>query len=328
MPKSPTHAYLDLDAVLFSAASAGEQVRYTYYDENNNEVADFDSAEKGKAWLEGMIMLGIEQEYRRETTYEIHEVEKAYKTFDHILQKWIKKSKCDKWVGYVSKNSGTENFRHQIATVAQYKGNRSPDARKPHYLEAVRKYALTHPSIKKGVGSVEVDDQVMALAQRKGERGLVLSVDKDVRGIVGSWFLIPDEMEKAQFSRGDIVGEISWDKTAKKAKGCGYLFLLQQAGAGDDTDGYFGCKGLGHAGAVKLLEPFSGKPMSYLPQAVKSISDRYMKVYGKEYKYNHWNTGEEIIATGNDIFIEMLHLAYMKKSTTDICPLIEIVEGL
>lgn len=325
MPKKPTHAYLDLDMPLFAAASKAEQVYYDYYDKEGNLLASFKDAEQGKQWLSGMDIFGFNTEdVVREKRYEIGDFEVAKGHFDKTIKRWLSKAEVRKWTGYVSKASGAKNFRYEVAFSDPYKGDRSPDERKPHYLEDLRKYALQNPNIKKGIGSVEVDDIVMALAQRKGERGIVIGGDKDCRTCVGTWFLIPDEMEKPEFSSADTVGYIYEED--KKIKGAGYLFLLAQATWGDQADNYKGCKGMGVKSVNKLLEPFNHKPVSMLEEAVKAVSETFMKVYGEEYKMVHCTTGEDIVVSGKDILIEQLHLAYMKKSTKDICPLIEIVE--
>ena len=324
-PKKPIHAYLDLDMVLFAAASKAEQVFYDYCDSKGNLIESFKDADQGKKWLANMEMFGFDSEcVTRETRYEIGDLEDAKKAFDKMVERWVKLSGCKKWTGYVSKATGAKNFRYSVCFSDMYKGNRNPDTRKPYYLEDVRKHALTNPNIKKGVGGVEVDDLVLAMSQRKGERAIVIGGDKDIRTCVGTWFLIPDEMEEAEFSLADTLGYVYQED--KKIKGCGYLFLISQAIWGDSADNYKGCKGVGVTGTVKLLEPFNNKPVSMLEDVVKVATDKFMEIYGDRYELKHCSTGEDLCVSGKDIFIENLTLAYMKKSQNDVCPLIEIVE--
>lgn len=324
----PVTAFLDLDSVLFSAASAAEQVIYIYINnETGEEEARFEKAKDGKEWLELMSVVDDAGDlYRRETEYEYRDVKEAYKAFDKEVERWVKASECQKWTGYVSKNSGLPNFRHQLATLKPYKGSRS-DTRKPYYLEHVRKYARKNPNIKTTIGAVETDDLVVARAEKLGQRGCVVSVDKDSRQVSGCWMLIIGEQDKPTFSSGKIVGRLR-QKSKKKIVGMGYLFLLFQLLKGDSVDGIGGCKGVGDKGALEVLEPFSGKPLSELPNAIAAVCEEYKRVYGDEFKYKHHETKEEITATWKDILYENLRLLWMKRSKDDMAETIwEHVKG-
>lgn len=333
--KKPKYAYVDADMILFAAASIGEQVWYIYKDSKGKEVARFDNAKAGKDWLDLINDWGVDtifgyegdiDDLIRETEYEIKDFEDCKKAFKKGFKKWVKQSGCTNAVAYISKGSGVENFRYKIATVKKYKGNRK-DTHKPHYLEQLRKWAASQPYVKIARGSVEVDDVVCGLAQKKGKSACVAAGDKDSRGVTGCWFLIPDEMEKPVFSNPKIVGKIKKNEKGKVI-GYGWLFWMHQTLTGDKADNYDGCKGIGDAKSYALLEPFSGVSSDHLDEVVSVVAEAYKKAYGKEYTYINHHTEQEVQASWKDIMIENLHLMYMRKTQNDVCPIIKTVEEL
>lgn len=332
-PPPPEHAYLDLDAPLFAAASAGEQVVYTGVTPEGEEVARFNSASAYKNWLEISEDFGMDMEFgftgdlstlTRQVDYEPKPFEESKKAFDYIIEKWVKKSGCKDWTGYVSKASGEKNFRYDVATLKAYKDSRK-DLRKPLHLEALRQYAASHPKIKTARGSVEVDDVVCALAQRKGWRGCVVGVDKDARGVHNTYILIPEEMEGPEFSSNKIVGKL-WKSEKGKVMGYGTLFWIYQAIGGDPVDTIPGCKKIGPEGAYSRLEPFSGVSADYLPDLINTLCNTFLGAFGATHDYQHCTTGEDVTATYKELAIEMSRLVYMKKSQKDECFWIPLIE--
>jgi hypothetical protein len=328
-PKKPTKAYIDGDMILFSAASAGEQVMYIYKDKDGKEVCRFDSADKGKKWIEEFEIFGVDAHYgykgeaedlTRETQYVIGDFDTCKKTFKTLLKRWV--VPINKWAGkdievvcYISKATGAENFRYQVATIKPYKGGRA-NTRKPHYLEELRKWASKLPEVKMARGRVEVDDVTCALAQRAGEKGVVVSGDKDANGVSGCWVFDPERDTIPRFSDPTSVGEIYLDESGGM-KGIGWLFWLGQCLKGDNVDNIGGCKGVGDAKAVKVLEQFSGADISMLERAVQPVCQVYMDTYGDEHKYKNHHTGKMVTVSWRDILIENLRLVYMLKKQDD-----------
>lgn len=332
-PPQPKIVFMDLDAVLFAAASAGEQIIYIAKTPEGEEVARFKSASEYKNWLATSEEFGMDMDFgfegdlstlERHTDYEIKDFKECKKAFKSMVKGWFERSGCEEYVGYISKASGEKNFRYAVATVQPYKGSRK-ESRKPYYLEELRKYVKGLPYIKTARGSVEVDDVVCALAQRKGWKGCVMGVDKDARGVNNTHVFIPEEMEYPEFSSNKIVGRL-YKNSKGKVQGLGTLFWLWQALAGDPVDKIPGCKGVGAEGAFTLLEEFDGVDVKYLPDAIKKVADKYSTVYGDSHEYVHHTTEEKITASGKDIFIEMSTLVYMKKSQNDECFWIPIIE--
>lgn len=328
----PSKAFIDGDMLLFAAASIGEQIWYVAKDKEDNEIDRFESANAYKIWLDDIELFGQAlsdgvnpEEITRHVEYEVKDFEDSKKAFESLVNEWVKGSGCDNFTVYLSKATGAENFRYEVATIKPYKGSRK-DVHKPHYLEPLRKWAAKLPYVKMARGTVEVDDVVCALAQRNGKNGCVVAGDKDSRTSMGCYVYIPDEMKKPALSAGHVVGRIR-KNDKNKVVGLGYLFLFYQALAGDSADNIGGCKGIGTAKAFSLLEEFHNQPIDRLDDLLDTVCQAYKKAYGNRFTYKHHTTEEEMIATWQDVLIENLHLLYMKKSQNDICPFIETIKN-
>lgn len=321
---NPEFGYIDGDAILFAAASAGEQVEYIYKDKDGNEVCRFDEAQKGKNWIELSKEFGMDVDYdyegdfddlSRETHYEILDFDNCKKAFDNIIKQWIKQAKVEDYVVYISKGDGVENFRYKLATIEPYKKGRS-GLRKPYYLEQLRQWAFTKEKVRKGTGVVEVDDYVCAGSQKRGKKACVIAVDKDCRQVVGCYYMIPEENEKPVFSDPKSVGKIGLSEKGKII-GCGNLFLLSQVITGDRADTYSGCKKAGNKKAYEILQPYHRLDKDYLEKVVRDCCELFESTYGYEYEYTNCQTNEKVIVSWKDIMIENLLLAYMVKNKND-----------
>lgn len=325
MPKKPTKAFIDLDMLLFAAASAGEKVQYDYTDPSGKVVATFDSAEKGKRWLEEFKTFQADFEYncecepdeltRSDAYYVDKGVDECYKAFDSKLKTLLDDIKIKDWKGYVSAASGIENFRYSIATLFKYKGGRGKN-RKPIHLEATRAYAVKNPNITAPKIAFEVDDLVNAMALRHGEDGMAYAQDKDVAGLSGAWFYCPTNYEEPVYSDPSVVGKLELREDGKVI-GWGTLFWLWQCLASDPVDNIKGCNKIGAKKAYEMLLPFSEKPRSELPEALKVVAKAFKKEYGEEYKYKHCYTGEDMLVSWYDVMKENLGLVMMLKDQND-----------
>lgn len=325
MIKKPTVCIYDADTLLFESASAGEQVWYVYKDENDKEVARFDSAQKGKNWLSEFEVFGCDPYFNftgdpstltRHTEYEIKDVEDCYKNFDKGLKKILKLSGCKKIVAGVSKKSGEKVFRYDIATMREYKKGRS-ELRRPHYLEEVRKYARKHPNVVTPRGDIEVDDWVVIQGAKYGTKVCVAFKDKDGLQGFGFWLLHVDNHTKPVFSSDKIVGRIG--ERDGKVRKIGYLSLMYQLICGDTADGIIGLKGKGEKLAKELLFKYDNKPIELLPEVVGKVLRAYYNVYGLSYTYPHWNGSGELTRSYKDIFKENLILLWMRRFKDDNC---------
>lgn len=320
----PTKIIMDLDSVLFAAASAAQQVKYTYKDKQDNIVAVFDSAKSGKNWVEGITDFGIDiehgytgpvEELSRDVSYEVGDVRNAYKMFDRLLEGYLKQVGNLRWKGKVAAKTGAKNHRLSKCSIQEYKGNRK-GATKPYYTEDVRRHALTYKEVSKSIGGLESDDYIVSMAQERGQDCLAWMPEKDVFVTSGAWFFAPNLMDEPLFSPPDIIGKL-WIDGRGKLVGCGFLFCIAQALMGDQADYYAGCKGCGEKMTFEILGEHSGKSWDKLPEVIHAALQPFRKVYGESYKYNHCMTGKPMDVTFREVFIENLTLAYMVKSVDD-----------
>lgn len=325
MSKKPEIAIIDLDSILFQAANAGQVTWRVARDDSGKEICRYSSVAEYNGWLQEceILDMDIQHGYKgnvedlvRETEYEYLDVEKCYKTFDHIIDTWVKQSGCSKWKGWMGAKAGQRNFRYDIATLFPYKHGREKIV-KPYYLEDVRAYARKNPNCVTVKGAYEADDLVVANAEKRGEKACLVGIDKDSVQVRGSWFLLVDQHDKPIFSDPNLVGKL-W-KEGKKVYGWGNLFLLWQMLKGDKSvDGIVGVPGVGDVGAYNTLKEFSGKPIKDLPEAIDAVAGVYKKVFGEEYNYKHCYTNEDITAHWKDLFEENLRLLWMKRYKDDV----------
>lgn len=329
MPKKPTKAFIDGDVILFTSASAGEQVVYTYKDKDDNEVARFNSADEGRKWIEETEAFGVDFQFGydgdvlelvREQHFEdlgFDKCKDAWKTSTSYLEKDLKTFNKDITFNYyISAATGLRNFRYDLATIAKYKDNRS-NTRKPKYLEELRAWCIEQDNVKAPKIKYEIDDMVNALAKKHGEDGLVISYDKDCQGISGAWFYMPDDYDEPVYSDPELVGKLTIDDYGKKVHGFGNLFWLWQCMASDTADNIKGCKGIGKKKAYDILKDYSEKPISYLPEVLAVVGKVFKKAYGDNYTYKHCYTGEEMTVGWYDVFKENLGLVMMLANQND-----------
>lgn len=126
--------------------------------------------------------------------------------------------------------SGVENFRKDL--LESYKSNRKK-VRKPMLLTPLKQWVLGQYSccITEGL---EADD----LLGLNSDKGIMVSVDKDLRTVPGRHFN-PDKPEEG---------------TVTVSKEEAHYNHMYQTLCGDSTDGYKGCPTVGPVGAKKLLD--------------------------------------------------------------------------
>ncbi|WP_172971721.1 exonuclease [Salinivibrio sp. VYel6] len=158
--------------------------------------------------------------------------------------------------------SSTDNWRHRFMDT--YKGNRDPMNR-PVALKAAKQYiakkytTLTEPGL-------EADDVMGIYATdpnwMPSYRKIIVTIDKDLKQIP-AWHYNPE---------GDFE---PWKQDTHDADA---LFFVQ-ALAGDMTDGYSGCKGIGVDTAAKLLddEPFVWERYEHVFKSGKRAGEKEMR---------------------------------------------------
>lgn len=112
--------------------------------------------------------------------------------------------------------TGSTNFRHEIATLREYKGHRKNKPRPVHYA-AIRQYMIDHWGAKVIEGR-EADDELAIVANSLDydpDRVLIASIDKDLKTVPGllysfrkkESYLIEPKEALANEHRQCIVGD-------------------------------------------------------------------------------------------------------------------------
>ena len=91
----------------------------------------------------------------------------------------LKATGCKTFEMYLT---GTDNFRHKVATIKPYKGNRKQD--KPKYYHHIRAY-LEKVHRAWVVNGMEADDMLAIRQQELGDSSVIVSRDKDLRQVQG-----------------------------------------------------------------------------------------------------------------------------------------------
>ena len=236
------------------------------------------------------------EEYEIDTSLEVEPLENALSSVKSTISDIFTEVKPDDYKIFLS---GKGNYRDKVATIAKYKGNRDK-AKRPHWYKDVRKYLINYYDTEVAEGC-EADD---LLARNQTEDTVLCSLDKDLLQIPGKHF--------------------NWVKDVKRmvTPEVGLRTLWEQVLTGDKTDNIPGIYKVGIVTARKLLADcvaeedmravctqrwseylFGDKPPEWMDV---EASDQPTVVY------KHWDTGETIEATADDIIDELLALLKVK----------------
>jgi len=138
---------------------------------------------------------------------------------------------CTTWTLHLT---GKGNFRDDFAVTRPYKANRKGNKKPTHY-EAIRDYLAWSWDATIWDG-MEADDAVAIEATELGDKGVIVSLDKDLDQVVGHHY---------NFAKG--LHYYVDEETAK------FNFYMQFL-TGDVVDNIEGVRGIGPKRAKKLLE--------------------------------------------------------------------------
>ena len=143
---------------------------------------------------------------------------------------YIELSVDEVW-GYLT---GTNNFRHEVAVTAPYKGNRIME--KPYHFQLLREYMERAWGFEV-IDGMEADDAIGIEAYRnEPDETIIVSIDKDLNMIRGHHF--------------NFVKEEKYFVTEEEAIRNFYLQIL----TGDKVDNIIGLQGSGPVKSKKLLK--------------------------------------------------------------------------
>lgn len=132
--------------------------------------------------------------------------------------------------------TGKNNFRHEIAVTAPYKGNRK-DAKKPKHLPLLREYLQMAWGATVSEGE-EADDVIAIRATELGDDSIIVSTDKDFNQVPG-WHY-------------NFVKKVKSYVTPEE----GLRFFYKQILTGDAADNIKGLFRVGDVKATKMLADY------------------------------------------------------------------------
>lgn len=176
-------------------------------------------------------------DFEVETIRVAEDLPNALHTAKVMINDVLQKVDADEYIGYIGKG---KTFRHELATIYEYKGNRPPE--KPILREDIEKYLLKNHN---GyyVEGIEADDQLNIMSIEHGvDNSVVIAVDKDSAGNPVRTFN-PNRPDKGIvdgrcFGEIEIVEKGTKGKEYKDVQGHGRKFFYFQCAYGDDVDNY------------------------------------------------------------------------------------------
>lgn len=150
--------------------------------------------------------------------------------------------------------TGKGNYREDVASVRQYKGNRDP-SHKPRYYKELREYLIKHWDAEV-VDGMEADDAVSIIQYAaKDKSTIIASIDKDLLNTAGHhWNINKHEYQYVTLTEAN-------------------LRFWSQVATGDGVDNIAGLKGVGPKTVEKWAEQAEYNP-ALLEQRVREEYDK------------------------------------------------------
>lgn len=238
-------AHIDLDLVVYSVGSACEGTYWVY---------------KGREY-ESKRLLNLELKDDGVDDSAIVKLnrpepwEKVRDSVNSYVEGIIESTGTDDYQGYIS---GKGNFRYGVATIKQYKGNRTSLSKPAHY-DAIRQYLVDVYDAKTSV-DMEADDLIGL--SHDPEEDMICTLDKDLNCIPGLHY---------NWTNG--LCQYITEHQANK-------YFYSQVLTGDDTDNIPGLYGVG--AKSKLVESVWGCGTE--EDMMKLVTDEYEKRFGSYWK--------------------------------------------
>ena len=190
-----------------------------------------------------------------------------------------------------------DTFRHKLATVQEYKGNRAGRV-KPINLQGVKDYLVLHHNAKIVTG-IEADDKI---AMRKWDgykltksgskdRIIACTFDKDDMSCAGWSFDFRKDKDGKPLMKEplwiDGLGHLEWGTKKKKVVGHGRKFLYYQWVDEDVADNYKSRKLSKQRWSGKRSVELLG-PCTTDEECVKAVASKFLEWYPEPTTYDSW----------------------------------------
>lgn len=238
-------ALIDGDVILYQAGFSSEERIYEVLSPDGEVLSTFNYKKEAKEFHEEF--LDGDEDYTINYTSRPQPKKVALGNAKKMIQGILNAVNADEYSVYLT---GDGNFRHEIATIQPYKGNRR--AGKPHHYEALKTYLIKKHGAE--IQPYQEADDAMAIEQMlgweafeeedfytgEGElRTCICTIDKDLDMVPG-WHYNWGKEELYWVSEED-----------------GIKFFYTQLLTGDRVDNIRGVEGVGKARAERALDGLS-----------------------------------------------------------------------
>lgn len=179
-------------------------------------------------------------------------LEECIQGCDSLIENMNKEIGCNYFTGFLTQG---KCFRYEI--YPEYKGNRKYD-NMPVYLNDVRNHLINHYKFI-GLKGYEADDLVVSYKKLSKDEVIIVSPDKDILYLEGIHY----NPKKNEY--------VATDKETAE------LYFWESMIVGDSADNIKGIRGIGPAGAAKMI-----KEQKLFSSLRATILDKYCEVFGEK----------------------------------------------
>lgn len=334
---------IDYDTYAYSVGFASETRSIVATHKNSKDSwtfanrTEFYGRDRKGGWLEEMNLLRdspwLPEEFEIQDIQEAKPLSLAREILNYKIRSVVKHLHAKEWYGYLGKE---KSFRHDVATILEYKGGKRKENLKPLLLPQITEMILQEHNGKVATHRLEADDWLSIdsyeawkdWSKTKSDRHRLIAIteDKDHLQCTGHFFN-PDKMVLPESVQG--FGKLFWrDDTAKPTlSGRGRLWLIAQCCKGDSVDNiapsYLAQNArFGDTACYKLLAHCRDDK-----EALTALVTQYKAWYPSPVEYVSWR-GEKMTKNWLEIAGEMWQLARMKRWVGDDIPLQEVLNAV
>lgn len=335
MNNSPTICF-DYDFLLYQAACVVEKRKIKVTNKITNEELTFKSRtefyghwkKKEGGWLAEINKSRASpysvDDFLIEDTVDIEPIDNAIYILNNSIKAICSTLDVKNYYGYTGKG---ETFRHDVATLLPYKGNRE-NLQKPVYLDDLKDYIVRKHNATI-VKYYEADDYCSMDAYdayfkfketgNLSDKLITVAVDKDAKGTTGFLFNPHDMFEPLEISG---LGELS--KENSKISGHGRAWFYFQVAYGDPSDNYkpscLSKKEVGEVAAYNALKDCKSDKEYW--QALISF---YKDLYPEPVTFTNFRE-DRLTIDWQYILQEIVTLAHMKRFKEDKIDVAKIIQ--
>lgn len=226
------HLLIDGDILAYSCGFACQHNTHLVLDPNGVVLGEFDRDNGGKAAATAACALVEGSEIYTETIAE--PIQYVLSTIKNSINNMMERCRGDSYTVYLSPSV---TFRHRLATLKPYKGNRDP-TQKPKHLADIKEYLLRYHN-GEVAEDVEADDLLgISACNSDGVDSVICTTDKDLDQIPGKHYNFSKQL------RYTVPNDYA------------DYFLYAQILAGDSVDNIPGLPRVGLATGLKMVEGY------------------------------------------------------------------------